>query len=162
MIAKAVNVPSNLAELHQQLGEVPLERIRMKPPPGTATEEDVLTAGKPVCELIDGVLVEKAVGTEESIIAWALSMQLGQYVVANDLGVLAVGDGSLRLGAGSRVAVEQPASHRGHDLDVLRRVLVDVRLCERCVAANGRDPRSSPRILRERLVAAPRSLDDAG
>ncbi len=34
--------PETLAELVEHLGGIPLERIRMDPPPGTATEEDVL------------------------------------------------------------------------------------------------------------------------
>lgn len=33
-----------------------------EPAPGTATEADLERAGKPVCELIDGVLVEKPTG----------------------------------------------------------------------------------------------------
>ena len=32
----------NMAELHEQLGWVPLNRIRTNPPPGTATEEAAL------------------------------------------------------------------------------------------------------------------------
>src|SRR5215468_1891250 len=63
----------NLAELVEQLGDIPLERIRMRPPPGTATEADVLAAleapRKRICELIDGVLVEKPMGYTESILA---------------------------------------------------------------------------------------------
>ena len=65
--------PENLAELLERLGQVPPERIRMQPPPGTATEADVLAAleapRKRLCELIDGVLVEKAMGYTESVLA---------------------------------------------------------------------------------------------
>ena len=59
-----------LAELLHRLGDVPLDRIRLRPPPGTATEEDVLRARdsvqKRLCELVERVLVEKAMGTRES------------------------------------------------------------------------------------------------
>jgi hypothetical protein len=62
----------SLADLVERLGGIPLDRIRMRPPPGTATEEDVLAAleapRKRICELIDGVLVEKAMGYSESVL----------------------------------------------------------------------------------------------
>ena len=57
----------SLADLVSWLGDIPLERIRLHPAPGTATEEDVVQAK--CCELLDGVLVEKAMGWEES--TWA-------------------------------------------------------------------------------------------
>jgi hypothetical protein len=61
----------NLAELIHLLGDIPPERIRMHPLPGTATERDVLDAleapQKRLCELVDGVLVEKTMGAMESI-----------------------------------------------------------------------------------------------
>ena len=66
----------NLAELMGQLGDVPLQRIRTRPAPGTATEADViserLTPERRLCELVDGVLVEKAVGARESLLAGVL------------------------------------------------------------------------------------------
>lgn len=52
-----------MLDIYQALGEIPLERIRMIPPPGTATEQDLLLNnenGDGLCELIDGILVEKA------------------------------------------------------------------------------------------------------
>jgi hypothetical protein len=51
------------ADMQDRLGGIPLERIRMVPPPGTATEEDVLAVHdrtNRLCELVDGTLVEKA------------------------------------------------------------------------------------------------------
>jgi hypothetical protein len=53
-----------VAELLEALGDIPPERIRMHPWPGTATENDVLAAharDKRLCELVDGVLVEKPI-----------------------------------------------------------------------------------------------------
>ena len=65
-----------LADLQRRLGGVPLERIRCQPPPGAATEDDVLRcldSGRAICELVDGVLVEKATGFTESRLAAVLS-----------------------------------------------------------------------------------------
>jgi hypothetical protein len=49
-----------VADLLESLGDIPPERIRMRPLPGTATEDDVLAvhaSEKRLCELVDGVLV---------------------------------------------------------------------------------------------------------
>ncbi len=61
-----------LADLFDRFGPMPLWRIRMHPAPGTATPEHVLAAhrrDKRLCELVDGVLVEKPMGYEESSVA---------------------------------------------------------------------------------------------
>ena len=55
----------SLANLQDHLGGVSLERIRLFPSPGTATERDleaILDRENCTCELIDGVLVEKSMG----------------------------------------------------------------------------------------------------
>jgi hypothetical protein len=48
-----------LADLLDRLGGVPFDRIRLRPPPGTATVQDVIRIqqeeGK-LCELVEGVL----------------------------------------------------------------------------------------------------------
>ncbi len=77
-----------LAELLQRLGDVPLERIRFRPSPGTATEEDVvgLPRGR-LYELVDGVLVEKAMGYYESRLAASLIYFLERFLDRNDLGI---------------------------------------------------------------------------
>src|SRR4051812_6165097 len=86
----------NLAELVEQLGDIPLERNRLRPAPGTATETDVIAAldgpRKRLCELVDGVLVEKPMGTPEAILATILSHLLWDYLEENDLGVVAGAD----------------------------------------------------------------------
>src|SRR5207249_5149480 len=52
-----------LADLLEWLGGIPPERVWMHPFPGTATEEDLIAIldgpNKRICELVDGVLVEK-------------------------------------------------------------------------------------------------------
>src|SRR5215472_8966577 len=90
----------NLAELMEQLGGVPLERIRMRPPPGTATEKDVLAAEreprKRLCELIDGVLVEKAMGIRESSLAAFLAHLLHVFLDEDPRGIVLGADGMIR------------------------------------------------------------------
>lgn len=89
--------PTSFAELHARLGGVPLERIRMNPPPGIATERDLERASKPVCELIDGVLVEKAMGARESLLGVYLASLISNHVHAGDLGVVLGEAGFIRL-----------------------------------------------------------------
>lgn len=84
--------------LHERLGRVPLNRIRMKPAPGTATEADLARAPKPICELIDGVLVEKAMGNRESLLGIYVSRLIGNHVDAADLGVVLGEAGYIRVG----------------------------------------------------------------
>ena len=89
-----------LADLMERLGRVPLERIRFRPPPGTATESDVLeirARERKCCELIDGVLVEKAVGYEESILASYMISLLGEFVRERNLGHVTGEQGMVRL-----------------------------------------------------------------
>ena len=90
----------NLAELLERLGGVPLNRIRFQPPPGTATVDDVLEIEAHedrLCELVDGVLVEKPMGYIESRIAILLSTALQTFVEANDLGVVTGESGMFRF-----------------------------------------------------------------
>jgi hypothetical protein len=65
-----------LADLRQRPGGIPLERIWFHSAPGTATEKDVIEAeGREnrLRELVDGTLVEKAMGFDESRIALELA-----------------------------------------------------------------------------------------
>ena len=57
-----------LADLQERFGPIPAARIRYDPPPGTATGEDVIALEareNRLFELVDGVLVEKAMGFAE-------------------------------------------------------------------------------------------------
>ena len=88
------------ADLQRHLGGIPLERIRLYPPPGMATLKDVLEADAKhdrICELIDGVLVEKTVGYLESILAAALIHFVKSYLDTHDLGIVAAPDGMQRI-----------------------------------------------------------------
>jgi Uma2 family endonuclease len=88
------------ADLVRHLGDIPAERIRLIPPPGTATEEDVIAVENKenrLCELIDGVLVEKTVGQYESRLA-AVMVAIGDdYAYAHDLGIVYGADGTLKI-----------------------------------------------------------------
>ncbi|MBV9124443.1 MAG: Uma2 family endonuclease [Planctomycetes bacterium] len=96
--------PKNLADLVERLGDIPLERILLQAPPGTATEQDVLAARatpeKRLCELVDGVLVEKAMGTRESWLAVLLIHHLMTFLEQHDLGLVLGADGMLRFFSG--------------------------------------------------------------
>ena len=89
-----------LADLLERLGRVPLDRIRFRPPPGTATERDVLEIAareNRLCELVDGVLVEKPVGYGESILAVSMGRMLGNFVAPRNLGHVTGEQGMVRL-----------------------------------------------------------------
>src|SRR5690348_18167313 len=100
MVAAMSHPIRNLADLQRRLGDVPLNRLRFRPAPGTATVADVdrirETEGA-ICELIDGVLVEKAVGYSESTLAAYLIMVVGPYVLQHDLGFISGADGMVQL-----------------------------------------------------------------
>ncbi len=87
-------------ELAARVGAVPLWRIRTDPPPGTATETDVeriFHDEDRICELIDGVLVEKAVSDETSILAIEIATLLNNFVKARRSGWILGADGFARL-----------------------------------------------------------------
>jgi Uma2 family endonuclease len=88
------------ADLVRHFGDIPAERIRLVPTPGTATEEDVIAVENKenrLCELVDGVLVEKTMGLYESRLAVVLGSLLDDYTFANDLGVVYGADGTLKI-----------------------------------------------------------------
>jgi Uma2 family endonuclease len=90
----------SVADLQAYLGDIPAERIRMFPPPGYATEADVLEIEDRedrLYELEDGILVEKPMGWYESLIATLVSRQIGNYLDDHDLGQVLGADGSLKI-----------------------------------------------------------------
>jgi Uma2 family endonuclease len=94
-----------VGDLIARLGGIDPVRIRWKPTPGTATEKDLLDLvdgdAKRLCELVDGTLVEKAVGTQESFLAVTLIVFLGGYVRANRLGKVGGADALARMLGGN-------------------------------------------------------------
>jgi Uma2 family endonuclease len=98
-----IDQAESLADLLDRLGNVPLKRIRYRPYPGTATENDLLAArvhGKPLCELIEGVLVEKAMGMPESYLASLLVYALNGFILPRNSGMVSGADGMMRLWPG--------------------------------------------------------------
>jgi Uma2 family endonuclease len=91
---------ATLADLLARLGGITPDRIRFHPPPGTATEKDVVEIERRenrLCELIDGVLVEKIMGFRESLLAVAMATFLKNFVAPRNLGLVSGADGMTRL-----------------------------------------------------------------
>ena len=89
-----------LADLLRGLGGIPAERVRFRPAPGTATERDVVEVERRenrLCELVDGVLVEKPMVYRESLLAMALGAWLRAFVARGNLGLVSGSDGMTRL-----------------------------------------------------------------
>ena len=92
-----------LQDILEGLGNVPLLRVRFSPAPGTATEEDLTRIAdreNRTCELIDGTLVEKAMGLRESLLAMLLVQYLGPFVRLRKLGFVSGPDGTMKLFSG--------------------------------------------------------------
>lgn len=94
----SVGTIDNIEELIDYLG-VPARRIRLHPPPGTATEDDVLRV-QPWCELIDGILVERALGWYESRLGALLIHYIEDFLELHDLGFVLGANGMMRLQIG--------------------------------------------------------------
>jgi Uma2 family endonuclease len=92
--------PTYVADLLKGLGNIPAWRVRWKPFPGTAKERDVIAVERRegrLCELVDGTLVEKAMGFSESYLAIELAAELRNFIRLLDLGFLTGADGMTRL-----------------------------------------------------------------
>ena len=99
LLTSSPQIPT-LADLLSRLGGVSPERVRFYPLPGTATEADVVAieAGENrLCELVDGVLVEKPMGFRESLVAGWILTALNSFVMPRRLGVVSGSDGLMRL-----------------------------------------------------------------
>src|ERR1700678_144512 len=102
-MSTAVARELTLADVLRQLGGISPRRVRFRPAPGTATEEDVVKIRdreRRLFELVDGVLVEKVMGYWESVLAIQLAGLLGNFVTRRKLGTLAGEAGMLRLSPG--------------------------------------------------------------
>jgi Uma2 family endonuclease len=91
------------AQLAERFGPIVLSRISFDPPPGQATEDDVdrwEQRSNRLFELVDGVLVEKAMGSYEALIALDIGRILANHVKPRRLGWVLGADGMLRLWPG--------------------------------------------------------------
>ena len=96
----ALAEPRTLDDLLVELGGISPKRIRLNPPPGRATEKDVVRIEAKedrLYELVDGVLVEKVMGAKESLLACILIRLLGNFLDKNPLGVVLGEAGMLQL-----------------------------------------------------------------
>lgn len=92
-----------LSELLKRFGPMPAYRFMTGYPIGEATEEDVdelQIRTKMLAELVDGVLVRKAVGSYESIVAMEIAAVIHAFVKKHKLGWVLGSDGMLRLWPG--------------------------------------------------------------
>lgn len=89
-----------LADVLHALGDIPPDRILWNPFPGTATEADqvrIVDRDKRRVELLNGILVEKAMGYRESLMALSLAAYLMGFVKPRRLGVIAGADAIMRM-----------------------------------------------------------------
>jgi Uma2 family endonuclease len=89
----------SIGEMLNQLGVAP-RRIRADPPPGLATEKDVIAIHDEtdrLYELVDGTLVEKIMSHPESALTCDMIWMLREFLDKNPLGFLAGPDGAVRL-----------------------------------------------------------------
>ena len=100
----AINKPRRktwtVADLYRRFGPIPFERIRQNPPPGCGTVDDVVRLNDHedrLYELVDGILVEKTVGYEESFIAGKILTMLKNFVERRKLGLVAGEGGMMKL-----------------------------------------------------------------
>lgn len=89
-----------LAEFIKRLGDVPLDRVRFDPLPGLGVIGDVARIQEKegrLCELIEGVLLEKTMGMTESSLAGYLLGLLNLFVIPRNLGKVTGPDGTMQI-----------------------------------------------------------------
>lgn len=90
----------SIDDLLQRLGGISPKRVRMRPFPGTATVADVVSIRdheKRLFELVDGVLVEKAIGFKEGVLAVVIASLLREFVIPKNLGLVVGADGMMQI-----------------------------------------------------------------
>jgi Uma2 family endonuclease len=103
MVAAVHETPRfpTFADVLARVGGVPPERVLTTPAPGTATPADLLdpavVRGR-ACELVDGILVEKAMGSHaDGIGAWLL-VQICNFASLQNLGKVFGAQGGFEAG----------------------------------------------------------------
>jgi Uma2 family endonuclease len=89
-----------LADFMHWLGDVPPDRILLRPAPGMGNASDVLRLERQenrLCELVCGVAVEKRLGYKEMSVAAVLLGALQAHVEAKQLGIVTGPEGFYRL-----------------------------------------------------------------
>lgn len=98
----ATSAPETFADIARRLGDIPPDRIIWLPRPATEADQIRMVDGEPkrLVELIDGILVEKAMGNRESLFAMSLGAILYGFVRSRNLGVVGAPDAIMRLKEG--------------------------------------------------------------
>lgn len=99
LLQSSPSIPT-IGELLRRLGGVPPDRVRYYPLPGMASVADVVEIDareNRLCELVEGVLVEKPIGYAESVLAGAILAAIRAFVVPRKLGAVSGPDGLMRL-----------------------------------------------------------------
>lgn len=100
----AAEPAESLADVIERVGDIPPGRVRMRPYPGTATEQHVIAVNERklggLCELVDGVLVYKPMGYFESRLGIVLGRLLDEFAEAHDRGIVLGADGMVRVEPG--------------------------------------------------------------
>jgi Uma2 family endonuclease len=100
-VPTALEPIDTVADLIHRLGDIPPHRILWNPTPGTATEADAIrlndSVSRRLVELIDGTLVEKAMGFPESFLASWIVTCLNNFVTPHKLGIVGGADLLIRV-----------------------------------------------------------------
>jgi Uma2 family endonuclease len=90
-----VNPARTLADFLYDLGGIALDRVRMRPLPGTATISDL--ENTKYCELVDGTLIEKATGLHESLLAGCILGWMHPFLKSRKLGFVVGTGGTMEI-----------------------------------------------------------------
>ena len=98
MVSNAA-VAEKWSDILAELGGIPAKRVLREPKPGRATIDDLMKTNSNggLCELVDGTLVEKAMGWRESLIAAVLIEALGAFARQHNLGLVSGADGFVQI-----------------------------------------------------------------
>jgi Uma2 family endonuclease len=93
--------PVTLGDLLDRLGNISPTRVRLDPAPGRATFDDLIRVNDqrhgPVCEWVEQTLVEKAMGFNESWLAFIIIGLFDAYLLTHDLGMCTAPDGVMKI-----------------------------------------------------------------
>ena len=104
------SIPRTAGELARRLGVSP-DRVRLSPPPGTATMDDAVRLnerGEGVFELVDGTLVEKAVGFGESVLAGNLQTAFNNHIRRQKTAAIVAGEAGFARAGRDRDLMRMP------------------------------------------------------
>src|SRR5438046_2204071 len=88
-------------DLLARLGGIAASRVRLDPPPGMATFDDLVGVNEqrrgPICEWVENTLVEKDMGQRESWVNFIIMGELYAYMQSHDVGMFLGPDGVMKI-----------------------------------------------------------------